>query len=299
MIMKIKLAISAALCVCMSIPASAQRLEVGTSTAVFGKRYDAAALAEAVKNGINHIEVAVNQSYRGVPANEVESRMKKVAESIDSSGINVWSVHLPFSRTLDISVADDSLRSENVRFLTGMIRLCSELYRPERFVLHPSSEPIEDSERKQRIENSIASIRELKKAADEAGIPLCIENLPRTCLGNTPEELAGIVDAVPGTGICFDTNHYVKGSTEHFINVAGKRILTVHISDFDFTNECHWLPYDGEIDWPEFISGMLGTAGYEGVMMYEVKCRKDKSKASMEEIRATFGRMVLEAGNPR
>lgn len=289
--MNIRLIITAVLGISMLVPVSARELEAGTSTAVFGKRYGTAELAEALQEGINYIEVAVNQSYRGVPADEVEDRMRSVAESIDSSGIKVWSVHLPFSRKLDISVTDDSLRSENLTFLKRMIRLCSELYRPERFVLHPSSEPIDDSVREERIENSIASIRELKKAADETGIMLCIENLPRTCLGNTPEELVRIVDSVPDTGICFDTSHYTEGTVEHFMEVAGKRIKTVHISDFDFENECHWLPFEGNVDWKGFIACMCGAVGYDGVMMYEVKSHKDKSAVSMRELAESFSRM--------
>ena len=246
--MNIRLIITAVLGISMLVPVSARELEAGTSTAVFGKRYGTAELAEALQEGINYIEVAVNQSYRGVPADEVEDRMRSVAESIDSSGIKVWSVHLPFSRKLDISVTDDSLRSENLTFLKRMIRLCSELYRPERFVLHP-------------------------------------------CLGNTPEELVRIVDSVPDTGICFDTNHYTEGTVEHFMEVAGKRIKTVHISDFDFENECHWLPFEGNVDWKGFIACMCGAVGYDGVMMYEVKSHKDKSAVSMRELAESFSRM--------
>ena len=36
---------------------------------------------------------------------------------IDSAGIKVWSIHLPFSRTLDISVLDEKKRKENVDFM--------------------------------------------------------------------------------------------------------------------------------------------------------------------------------------
>ena len=280
--------------VAISAASCARQYEVGTTTAVWGKTYGAEQLSQALDNGVNHIEVAVNQCYRGVPENEVEPRMRSVAASIDSAGIDVWSVHLPFSRTLDISVTDDSLRAANVEFIARMIRLCSELYSPQRYVLHPSSEPIEDSEREERITNSIASIGILKKVADEVGIALCIENLPRTCLGNTPEELVRIVDAVPGTYICFDTNHYVKGTTAHFIEVAGSRIKTVHISDYDFVNECHWLPYEGDIEWGAFMKDMSEKADYDGVMMYEVTKHKDKTKVSMPELAESFSRMKTE-----
>lgn len=276
----------------MEIPSSAQRPEVGTSTAVWGSLPTVEELRQAATDGIPWVEVAVNQCYRGVPEGEQYPRMQRVKERIDSAGMKVWSVHLPFSRTLDISVADDSLRAENVAFLAKMIRRSCELYAPQRLVLHPSSEPIADSLREQRIGNAVASIRTLKGVADECGVELCIENLPRTCLGNTPEELVRIVNAVPGVGICFDTNHYVRGTVAHFIEVAGRRIRTVHISDYDFVNECHWLPYEGQIDWGAFLAELRGKAGYDGVLMHEVKRRRrDGSRTTTRDIVAGFKRM--------
>ena len=278
-------------------PASAQRLEAGTSTALWGKAYTVNDLKEASAADVDYIEVAINQSYRGVPAEKVMANMKKNAGIIDSTDVSVWSVHLPFSRTLDISVLNDSLRQKNVSFIADIMRSSAILYKPERFVLHPSSEPIESDERESRIQCAISSIRELKKVSDETGIMLCIENLPRTCLGNTPEELVRITDSVPGVYICFDTNHYVKGETDDFIRIAGQKIKTVHISDYDMVNECHWLPYDGKINWPEFLYNLIITAKYDGVLMYEVKKRSDGSKVPVTDIGESLERIYNEYEN--
>ena len=51
-----------------------------------------------------------------------------------------------------------------------------------------------------------------------------------------------IVGDIPDVKVCFDTNHYTKGTTEHFVAIVGSRIGTIHASDFDLVNECHWLP---------------------------------------------------------
>lgn len=275
-----------------AVPASAQQSEVGTSTAVWGSIPTVEELRQAHADGIRWIEVAVNQCYRGVPNEEKYPRMRQMKEHLDSAGMRVWSVHLPFSRQLDISVSDDSLRAKNVTVLSKMIRWSCELYAPQRLVLHPSSEPITDEERKQRIENAVASIRTLKAVADKCGVELCVENLPRTCLGNTPEELVRIVDAVPGVGICFDTNHYTQGTVAHFIETTGRRIRTVHISDYDFVNECHWLPYEGQIDWGAFRRDLHTKAGYDGVLMYEVKkLRRNGSCTTTQALAESFHRM--------
>lgn len=275
-----------ALACCLAFPVSAQRPEPGTTSALY-KEVSTENFRRIKAAGIQWVEIAINQCYRGVPMEQIVPRIEAMKAMADSAGMKVWSIHLPFSRTLDISVLNDSLRRENVAFMAKMIRR-SAIFSPQRLVLHPSSEPIREAEREKRLALAIGSIRELKEAADAIGAELCIENLPRTCLGNTPEELVRIVDAVPGVGICFDTNHYVQGTTAHFMNLAGKRIRTLHCSDFDLVNECHWLPTQGQIDWAE-LTRKLEEIGYDGVFMYEAtKDQSTKERLRPEQIMESF-----------
>ena len=279
-------AIFIAIVVGMVFPVSAQRLKPGTTTALY-KEATTENFRRIRAAGIEWVEVALNQCYRGIAMEQIVPRIEAMQAMTDSAGLKVWSIHLPFSRILDISVLDDSLRREHVAFMAKMIRK-SAIFSPQRLVLHPSSEPIPDEDREQRIANAVESIRELKRAADGIGAELCIENLPRTCLGNTPEELVRIVDAVPGVGICFDTNHYVQGTTGHFMDIAGKRIRTLHCSDFDFVNECHWLPTQGDIDWEEFVRRLRGI-GYDGVFMYEaIKDRPTQGRLQPGQIMESY-----------
>lgn len=87
----------------LSFICHAQQYEVGTTTAIW-KNPVAADFMEAKMQGVHYIEVALNQCYRGVPAEEVIPRIKLMKSRVDSADIQVWSIHLPFSRTLDISV---------------------------------------------------------------------------------------------------------------------------------------------------------------------------------------------------
>lgn len=275
-----------ALACSLVFPVSAQRPEPGTTSALY-KEVSTENFRQIKAVGIQWVEIAINQCYRGVTMEQIVPRIEAMKAMADSAGMKVWSIHLPFSRTLDISVLNDSLRGENVAFMAKMIRR-SAIFSPQRLVLHPSSEPISQTEREERLARAVGSIRELKEAADAIGAELCIENLPRTCLGHTPEELVRIVDAVPGVGICFDTNHYVQGTTAHFMDVAGKRIRTLHCSDFDLINECHWLPTQGRIDWAEFTR-KLEEIGYDGVFMYEaIKDQPSQGRLSPEQIMESF-----------
>jgi sugar phosphate isomerase/epimerase len=263
-----------------------QNYEVGTSIALWGNP-TVADLQEAKNCGINYVEVTLNSCYRGVSEDEVEPRVRAMKAKIDSAGLSVWSIHLPFSRTLDISVIDDTAREANVRFIAKMIAL-SAIFKPSRLVQHASSEPVDDADREQRIVNASHSIATLKNYADKIGAQLCIENLARTCLGNTPEELLRIIGNTPDVGICFDLNHYASGTTEYFVRVAGAKIATIHASDFDGKNECHWLPAQGIIDWGQFVKNLAGT-GYRGVFMYEAsKNKSSKVKLTPQQVVDSF-----------
>lgn len=269
----------------LSVLAVAQNIQMGTTTALW-KTPTVADFTEAKQYGIEHLEVALNQCYRNISEDEVIPRIYALKEKIDSAGMKVWSIHLPFSQTLDISVLDKNVRERNVDIIAKMIT-ASAIFKPSKLVLHSSSEPIADSIREQRIQNAIESIGFLRKYADKTGAQLCIENLPRTCLGNTPEELLRIIADYPDVGICFDTNHYLTGTPVHFAQTAGHRIATLHISDYDGVNECHWMPQEGVIPWRNLFDVLI-EKGYRGVYMHEALKLKDGQPATSEQLANRF-----------
>ena len=134
----------------------------------------------------------------------------------------------------------------------------------------PSSEPIADEEREIRLQNSANSIGRLALSAKEIGAVLCIENLPRTCLGRDSGELMRLIADYPEVMVCFDSNHLLKEEHAHFFEAVGNRIGTIHASDYDRKDERHWLPGEGVIDWPDFLR-RLQASGYKGVFMHEVR----------------------------
>lgn len=264
---------SAAALVC-AVSVSAQCLGVGSSTSSMRPEE----MAEAARAGIEYVEIGI--SGRGTVA-EIREKALHARRMADEAGLKVWSCHLPFSRTLDISVLDDSARMANVAFLAEMIAICGEVG-PRKLVLHPSSEPIADGEREERIRNSIASIGVLRHEAARIGAELCIEDLPRTCLGRNSAELLRIVEPYPDVKICFDTNHLLTEDPVRFVEACGDRIATVHVSDYDGVDERHWLPGRGTIDWPGLYRALM-QSGYRGVFMYELK-RGEGSPAEMVSI---------------
>ena len=242
---------------------------IGTSLGINSSQ--TAAKIKLIKDaGIEWVEVTCNSFQRNIPESEWETRAENIRKILADLGLKIWSCHLPFSGTLDISVLDDDARRANIELQKRMIRLCGEKYHPQRLVLHPSSEPITEAERPRRLENARAAIGELAPVAKEIGAVLCIENLPRTCLGRVVSEMEYLIEPYPDVMVCFDTNHLLQETHQHYFEVLGSRIGTIHVSDYDRTDERHWLPGKGVIDWPAF-HWMLRLSGYDGIFMYEVK----------------------------
>ena len=191
-------------------------------------------------------------------------------------GIELWSIHLPFSRKLDISIFDDEARNFIIETNLALIAEAAK-NGVKVAVLHPSSEPITDEDRPERLRRSKEAIITLRKQCDKFGMTLAVENLPRTCLCNRSSEMIDLLSDT-GASIVFDTNHSLVEDNVEFLAAlanSGIPIASLHISDFDGIDERHRLPGEGINKWNELFA-ILEKAGYCGPMMYEVP-KKPKS----------------------
>ena len=240
--------------------------EIGLST--FKNAVTEDYLASLAENGIKHIEIS-QDDYDGFDFIGVKKLVKE-------HGINVWSLHLPFTpfEILDLSSEDKDKRRFTVEKLSEIIKPAGEAG-IDKFVVHPSVEPIPDDERGDRLKYSRESLSFLADTAEKFGGIVCAEDLPRTCIGHSIEEMRFLTAEDNRLRICFDTNHITAQKPEETIIALGSKIVTLHVSDFDFVNERHWLPGEGKIDWAKVIAA-LEEINYGGVWMYEIdfKCPK-------------------------
>lgn len=265
--------------------------EIGTSLAINSSQSDAN-MKRIPAAGIEWVEVTCNSFWRNVAESNWRSKAEAIKALVDKYKLKVWSCHLPYSGEIDISSPDETLRKSTVELHKQMIQWCAELYHPQKLVLHPSTEPIADEDRQAHLDAARKSVGELAPVAAAAGAVLCVENLPRTCLGRTPEELMYIIEPYPDVMVTFDTNHLLITTHEHYFEVLGDRIGTVHVSDYDKEDEKHWLPGKGVIDWQAFHF-MLRSTGYDGVYMHEVK----SSQGTPQEIVDSYWKLIF--GNSR
>lgn len=235
-----------------------------------------------IQNDLKYLEIdwaySTEKTYE-----EIESWAIAVKERADKAGITIWSVHLPFGGPFDISQTNDTLRLKAVELNMNDMILSAKIVSPQKFVIHPSAEPIADEERAARMEASKKSLRELAAKAKELNIPLLVENLPRTCLGNTSSELLEIINGIDNTAICFDVNHLLIEPQTTFIENTKGKIQNTHMSDYDRKNERHWLPGEGIIDWTELLSDLV-KAGYEGPFIYEASKGKNPDIVTIQSL---------------
>ena len=228
---------------------------------------DAALLESFARAGVACAEISMpGREYAGFPyaAFAVHAR---------DAGVAIRSFHLPFytEETIDPASLDPDVRRRTAELHARYVRIAASMG-ARIAVVHACLEPVADADRAERLARSRESMAALAEVGAAEGVTVCVENLPRSCLGNRAAELAEIVAVDPRLRVCFDTNHLLGESHADFLAALGPLVVTTHISDYDFVNERHWLPGEGRIDWRALADG-LDAIGYADAFHYELDFR--------------------------
>ena len=213
--------------------------------------------------GISYMEI----SLAGELANNINFETARVLA--DKYGIVLWSFHLPFWPFSEIDISKPEIAERTLEYLKGFIDKASAVG-IDKFVIHASGEPIKDEERPLRMETAKKSLAILADYAGERGAKIIVENLPRTCLGRNSSDIKELLSAHDALLSCFDTNHLLCQDFCEYLDDVGDKIVTLHVSDYDFKDERHWLPYEGKIDWQKMLA-KLKEINYSGIWLYEIE----------------------------
>ena len=221
---------------------------------------------------------ALFSAYREAGISDMEISLKTDAlerldlastcESARRGGVRIHSLHLPFMPFPVLDISSPAIAETTVQYHCELLARAGAAG-IRLFIVHPSGEPIEESERAERIAIAKRSLAALAEAASVFGGVIAVENLPRTCLGRNSEEILDLISADDRLRVCFDTNHLLSEDPVHFIRAVGGKIVTTHVSDYDLKNERHWLPGEGVTDWKALL-GALREVGYSGPWLYEL-----------------------------
>ena len=239
-------------------------LEIGLSTSGFALNEENFTKLSAA--GIKNAELCVSfPMYASL-------NHKEIRRASDAAGVRLWSYHLPFAgaKEFDIASLDEELRKSTLNTLSEYVKRGADIG-IDKFVIHPCGEPksSDGAVREEEILRSMSSLDYLATLAAREGAIIAVEDLPRSCLGNTAAEIERLISANDKLKVCFDTNHLLTENNVDFIERLGEKIVTVHVSDFDFINERHWLPGEGKLDWQAIYKKLL-EKGYRGPWLYEI-----------------------------
>ena len=247
------------------------RYEIGLSRNGAG---DVDALLEGfAKAGVSALEISpMDIVKRDLDEKKYPIDYKRLHKAAKENKIHLWSMHLPFWAFDVLEISKKELCKQTVAYLCDLIGKASEIG-IDKFVVHPSGEPIEECKRAERIKCAQDSLFTLAEYAKKQGAIIAVEDLPRTCLGRNSDEILQLISAHEDLRVCFDTNHLLGEDPVEFIKKIGRKLVSLHVSDYDFINERHWLPGEGKMDWQAILKA-LDEVGYNGVWLYEIgaKC---------------------------
>lgn len=235
-----------------------------------------------IECGVACVETAILWNWNDETYTAYTEQLKRLIGAWQDGGVLVWSVHAPGGRCIDLS--HPKYARAGVELIAKYMRVLAEMG-VDKIVVHPSFEPISDGERESRLDVCARSLRELQRG----DVKIAVENLPRSCLLNTPDEALRLFDALgDGFCACVDVNHCQRSTPERMIAALGDRLATLHISDDDGVDECHMFPGEGVLDWNGILDALSNTANYTGAFMYELK----EKYADPARIRASFDALV-------
>ena len=182
---------------------------------------------------------------------------------------------LGLAKQYDVSDADDSVRRSGIEYLKNIVERVG--YMDGKIISGVSyagwgSLPKDDlSGNKQPIvDRSIASMKEITKAACDYGVTYCVEVINRYegCILNTAAEAVDFVKAVdsPNIGILLDTYHMniEENSFSEAIHTAAPYLKGMHFGDNN-----RQAPGRAHIDFDEIVSA-LADIGYKERIVNEL-----------------------------
>jgi len=213
-----------------------------------------------------------------LPEAEMMKKMREIKQAANETGVEIWSIHMPYGKEIDISFIEEARRHKVVAFHQQVLKYVAIL-KPKIILFHPSYY-LGLNEREMRIQQLVKSVQELNTAVKGMKATMVLENMLGPALlvskGNqerpllrTVEEYLTIFKLLPDdVYAAVDLNHIAQ--PEQLLLALGARVKTLHVADGDGKAERHYFPCDGkgENDWKAIFKA-LRSIKYKGPFMYE------------------------------
>ncbi len=182
-------------------------------------------------------------------------------ELAQKHGLYLEHAHIPYYGC-DNLWFDNLDGQEILKIHLDAVKSAGECYIPT-LVMHPHDR-VASGERSFEIFSD--RLMRIIDRSDISGVRLAIENLSDDEIIRRVQEL---VKDIPFAGLCFDAGHNnVTKRDFSLIEDYGQKLFALHIHDNDTSKDAHLIPYEGNINWKEFLSTVNNTP-FEGSLMLE------------------------------
>ncbi len=210
--------------------------------------------------------------------------LKEAAKSLDLK----YSLHAPFA---DINIASPSktLLAASLKRLKQSMAYAVALD-AKVWVFHPGAKTgISQFYPGAQFKQNSESIQQLSKAAEECGLNIALENLPAKYyfLMSTPEEFLRLYREtnVP-VGIVLDIGHAnLENQIQPFFNQLADKIVHIHASDNDGSDDQHLGIGEGKIDY-NYFKQTINKIGYDKSVIIESITKVPESITKLQQMLA-------------
>ena len=214
-----------------------------------------------------------------------KKRIAQLKEAAKSYGLE-YSLHAPFA---DVNIASPikPMLNASIKRLKQSLQNASAI-NAKLWVFHPGQRTgIGQFYPGADFKVMCQSIQQIYAAAEEYGVNIALENLPAKYwfLMNTPEEFMRMYKETNlPVGITMDLGHAnLEGQIQPFFNLLADKIVHIHASDNDGTDDQHNGIGDGNIDW-NWFSQTLQKIGYDKNIVIESMTNVPQSLQKLKQL---------------
>ena len=200
-----------------------------------------------------------------------DDKIRSLRALADEVGIEL-TYSLGLDPAYDVSSLDEAKRKGGVEYLQNIIRKMKvgggTLLSGVSYAGWGTPDVVMD-DKSAYLAQSIKSMKEIIKTAEECGVTYCVEAVNRfeTCIINTAQEALDYIAEIdsPNIGVLLDTYHMniEENNIGDAIRLVGDKLTSFHTGENNRT-----APGRGHLDWEE-IFGALADINYKGRIISE------------------------------
>ena len=208
-------------------------------------------------------------------------RVKTLKELKESFSFE-YSVHSPFC-DINIASINPQIRRVTLKIIKKSMVFAGEL-EAKMYVIHPGFYDLFNLKTTEKL--NLKSVEALTKHAEDLGLPIAIENLPRGLNSLTRvedfERFFGLMGEVK-LGLVLDVAHaYLTGQLNLYLERFKDRISHIHLHDNMGETDSHLGLDEGKIDWRGVVK-KLKENGFSGFIIVEATSKPFESYLKLRE----------------